>query len=74
MIPLLEIILLNKPIDCRLITVFINKVYVQIQIQEIIVYTDNNIDLNNICLQIRTHLNKLKESFKNRGCTQETLA
>ena len=60
MIPLLEIILLNKPNYCRLITVFINKIYVHIQIQEITLYTDNNIYLNNICLQIKNLLKQIE--------------
>ena len=57
---LFEIISLNKPNYCRLVTVFINKIYVQMQVQEITLYTDNNIYLNNICLQIKNLLKQIE--------------
>ena len=60
MIPLLEIISLNKPNYCRLIIVFINKIYVQIQIQEITLYTDKSNYLNNILLQIKNPLKQIE--------------
>ena len=56
---LFETISLNKLNYCRLVTVFINKIYVQMQIQEITLYIDKNIYLNNICLQIKNLLKQI---------------
>ena len=49
---LTKIILLNKLNYYRLFSVFINKVYVQIQTYENIVFADNIINTNNIIINI----------------------
>ena len=48
MILLIEILSLNKLSYCRLVIVFLNKIFIQMQIQEITLYIDNNIYLSNI--------------------------